>query len=38
MDYYGEDEPIEIGPDENMSDPMIEFIAAQSLKTCTFRG
>ena len=32
VDYYGEDEPIEIGPDENMSDPMIEFIAAQSLK------
>ena len=32
VDYYGEDEPIEIGPDENMSNPMIEFIAAQSLK------
>jgi len=32
VDYYGEDEPIEIGPDENMSDPMIEFIARQSLK------
>ncbi|MBP1741859.1 MAG: glutamate dehydrogenase, partial [Deltaproteobacteria bacterium] len=32
VDYYGEDEPIEIGPDENMSDPMIEFIARQSVK------
>jgi len=32
VDYYGEDEPIEIGPDENMSDSMIEFIARQSLK------
>jgi len=25
VDYYGEDEPVELGPDENMSDPMIEF-------------
>ena len=32
VDYYGEDEPIELGPDENMSDPMIEFIVRQSLK------
>ena len=32
VDFYGEDEPIEIGPDENMSDPMIEFIARQSMK------
>jgi glutamate dehydrogenase len=32
VDYYGEDEPVELGPDENMSDPMIEFIARQSLK------
>jgi len=32
MDYYGEDEPIEIGPDENMGDSMIEFIARQSVK------
>jgi len=32
FDYYGEDEPIEIGPDENMGDPMIEFIARQSVK------
>jgi len=32
VDYYGEDEPIEIGPDENMGDPMIEFIARQSVK------
>ncbi len=32
VDYYGEDEPIELGPDENMHDEMIEFIARQSLK------
>jgi len=32
VDYYGEDEPIEIGPDENMSDPMIEYMARQSVK------
>jgi len=32
VDYYGEDEPIELGPDENMSDAMIEFIARQSVK------
>ena len=27
VDYYGEDEPIELGPDENMHDEMIERIA-----------
>ena len=27
VDYYGEDEPIELGPDENMHDSMIEEIA-----------
>lgn len=27
IDYYGEDEPIELGPDENMHDNMIELIA-----------
>jgi len=27
VDYYGEDEPIELGPDENMHDAMIEQIA-----------
>jgi len=27
VDYYGDDEPIEIGPDENMYDAMIETIA-----------
>lgn len=27
VDYYGEDEPIELGPDENMHDRMIESIA-----------
>ena len=32
VDYYGDDEPIEIGPDENMHDDMIEVIAALSKK------
>jgi glutamate dehydrogenase len=32
VDYYGDDEPIEIGPDENMHDSMIEAIAALSKK------
>ena len=32
VDYYREDEPIELGPDENMHDVMIEMIARQSLK------
>ncbi len=27
VDYYGEDEPIEVGPDENMHDSMIEWMA-----------
>jgi len=30
VDYYGEDEPIELGPDENMHDGMIEAIAQLS--------
>lgn len=30
VDYYGEDEPIELGPDENMHDEMIEAIAELS--------
>ena len=30
IDYYREDEPIELGPDENMHDAMIEMIAQQS--------
>ena len=30
VDYYGEDEPIELGPDENMHDEMIERIAELS--------
>ena len=30
VDYYGEDEPIELGPDENMHDAMIEAIAGLS--------
>ena len=32
VDYYGDDEPIEIGPDENMHDSMIEAIAYLSQK------
>jgi len=32
VDYYGEEEPIELGPDENMHDAMIEFIAYQAQK------
>lgn len=32
VDYYGDDEPIEIGPDENMHDAMIEAIATLSAK------
>jgi glutamate dehydrogenase len=30
VDYYGEDEPIEVGPDENMHDSMIEWMAERS--------
>ncbi len=30
VDYYGEEEPIELGPDENMHDSMIEAIAKLS--------
>ena len=32
VDCYGDDEPIEIGPDENMHDAMIEAIASLSKK------
>ena len=32
VDYYGEDEPIELGPDENMHDAMVEAIARLSKK------
>ena len=32
VDYYGEDEPIELGPDENMHDEMIELVAELSRK------
>jgi glutamate dehydrogenase len=32
VDYYGEDEPIELGPDENMHDEMVELIARLSRK------
>jgi glutamate dehydrogenase len=38
VDYYGEDEPIELGPDENMHDHMIEVIAQQSVKRGYFLG
>lgn len=32
VDYYREDEPIELGPDENMHDSMVEAIARLSAK------
>jgi glutamate dehydrogenase len=32
VDYYGEDEAIELGPDENMHDRMIETIAELSVR------
>jgi glutamate dehydrogenase len=32
VDYYGEDEPIELGPDENMHDEMVELIARISTR------
>ncbi len=32
VDYYREDEPIELGPDENMHDAMVELIARQAVK------
>lgn len=32
VDYYGDDEPIELGPDENMHETMIEIIARQAVK------
>ncbi len=32
VDYYGEEEPIELGPDENMHDVMIEIIARLAVK------
>ncbi|MGE5246882.1 MAG: NAD-glutamate dehydrogenase domain-containing protein, partial [Verrucomicrobiota bacterium] len=32
VDYYGEDEPVELGPDENMHDTMIETIARLSVR------
>jgi glutamate dehydrogenase len=32
VDYYGEDEPIELGPDENLHDNMIELIAQQAVE------
>jgi glutamate dehydrogenase len=32
IDYYGEDEPIELGPDENMHDSMVELVARQSVR------
>lgn len=38
MDYYGEDEPIELGPDENMHDEMIELIARQSVRRSYILG
>jgi glutamate dehydrogenase len=32
IDYFLQDEPIELGPDENMHDEMIELIAQQAVK------
>lgn len=32
VDYYGEDEPIELGPDENMHDTMIEQVAKEAVR------
>ena len=32
IDYYGEDEAIELGPDENMHDSMIEYMAERAKK------
>ena len=32
LDYYRDDEPIELGPDENLHDSMIELIAKQAVK------
>jgi glutamate dehydrogenase len=32
VDFYGEEEPIELGPDENMHDEMIEAIAELSVR------
>lgn len=32
IDYYGQEEAIELGPDENMHDEMVELIAMQAVK------
>ncbi|MBI5017926.1 MAG: NAD-glutamate dehydrogenase [Deltaproteobacteria bacterium] len=32
VDYYGEDEPIELGPDENLPDTTIEWLARRSVE------
>ncbi|MDF1526480.1 MAG: NAD-glutamate dehydrogenase [bacterium] len=32
VDYYGQDEPVELGPDENMHDAMVELVARQAVK------
>jgi glutamate dehydrogenase len=32
VDYYGEDEPIELGPDENWHDEMTEYLAELSVR------
>jgi glutamate dehydrogenase len=38
LDYYAEDESIELGPDENMHDDMIEVIVQQSVKRAYLLG
>ncbi len=32
VDSYGQEEPVELGPDENMHDVMVEFIAEQAAR------
>jgi glutamate dehydrogenase len=38
VDYYGEDEPIELGPDENMHDSMIEYMAERAKERAYILG
>jgi glutamate dehydrogenase len=38
VDYYGEDEPIEVGPDENMHDSMIEYMAERAKERAYILG
>ncbi|ELP84858.1 glutamate dehydrogenase, putative [Entamoeba invadens IP1] len=38
VDYYGRPEPIYLGPDENLHDKMIEWIAQESVRQQYFAG